>query len=363
MFSSLFMKKINKCFILVIALIAVSNILWSADGPYVFWENEKPVAVYVKDQQVIRDTLSASAGGEYRLDWLNGQAESVVLQKEFVQPETSLPKPDRFLALSDMHGNLTGTVELLLAAGVMDENYNWIYDGWLIIVGDVLDRGEQTTECLWLLYHLWQQAEETGKGKVIPILGNHETMSLREREHKMDGKYAITCELMGKTYNELYGKDSFIGQWLRSWQTILILDQYLFVHGGISPGLAVKYPELDMVNQLITDFYHDKAVNDEEIDYIFRNNGPFWYRGYFYNEDKWELTTPEIMEGILDAYDLETIIVGHTTHTQIMMIPNQQVIAIDAGLKYQESGQALLFEDNKFFVLASSGSISELSSE
>jgi hypothetical protein len=168
---------------------------------------------------------------------------------------------------------------------------------------------------------------------------------------------------LGKTYNELYGKYSFIGMWMRSWQTILTLDQYLFVHGGISPGLAEKYPDLDKLNQLITDFYHDKPVDADEITYIFRNNGPFWYRGYFYGEEKWEKSDPEIIKGILQKYDLEKIIVGHTTFAQIKTVQNQQIIAIDAGLKYQESGQALLFQNNKFFVLASSGGISELSSE
>ncbi|MCF7918311.1 MAG: metallophosphoesterase [Candidatus Cloacimonetes bacterium] len=332
-----------------------------SDGPFLFWENEQPVAYYIRNDAVIKNVMQQAPDGRYYLYWAEDKAEPVEIITEFPAYQTSYSLPPKFLALSDLHGNLDGTLELLRAGGVIDLNYNWSYDGWLIIDGDILDRGEDTTKILWLLFHLWQQAEESGNGKVIPLLGNHETMSLREKEHKMEGKYALTCGLMSKTYNELYGTDSFIGQWMRSWQTVLILEKYLFVHGGVSPGLAEKYPDIDEVNQMITTHY--QGIEVEKIDYLFSNNGPFWYRGYFYDEKKWELSTPEIMNKILGTYELETIIVGHTTHAQIQITSNQQVIAIDAGLKYQESGQALLFKDKKFFVLASSGRISELSSE
>jgi len=354
------MKKLNRCLI-VIALIISSQLLWSDDGPYVFWENEKPVAVYVKGQQIIRDTLDAEMNGEYYLDWCNGQAESVVLQKEFSQPQTSYSKPELFLALSDIHGNLDGTVELLLAAGVMDENYNWIYDGWLIIVGDVFDRGEQTTECLWLLYHLYSQAESSGKGKMITILGNHENMTIGQKTHEMKDKYAETCELLDMTYNELYGENTLLGRWLRSWQTVLKLDDILFVHGGISAGFAQRFTNLSDVNKLIWDYYHQVNLsNNEELNYLFHRNGPFWYRGYFSTEEKWETANPEIIDDIMKQYQVNNIVVGHTTFEKIQYAQEGKIISIDAGLKYQESGFALLYQNGDFFILASDGAISEI---
>ena len=191
------MKKLNR--FIIFALITVSYALWSNDGPYVFWKNDLPVVVSIEDSLVIRDTLSANIEGEYMLDWSHGKTKPVKLQREFTRPATSQPKPAKILAISDMHGNLDGTVELLLAAGVMDENYNWIYDGCLIILGDVLDRGDYTTECLWLLYHLYSQTEENAQNKLIPILGNHETMTIQKRTHNMKGKYGLTCELLNIT--------------------------------------------------------------------------------------------------------------------------------------------------------------------
>ena len=353
------MRKLNR--FIIFALITVSYALWSNDGPYVFWENDLPVVVTIEDSLVIRDTLSANIEGEYMLDWSHGKAKPVELQREFRQSATSQPKPAKILAISDMHGNLDGTVELLLAAGVMDENYNWIYDGCLIILGDVLDRGEQTTECLWLLYHLYSQTEENAQNKLIPILGNHETMTIRKRTHNMKGKYGLTCELLNITYNELYGENTLFGSWIRNWQTILKLEDLLFVHGGISTGFAQKYEDLDQVNTIIWDYYHGKeSLNETDLDYLFRTNGPFWYRGYFYSEEKWDTANPEIIDGILDEYNLKNIIVGHTTTKNIHYVQEGRIIAIDAGLKYQESGEALLYQDSSFFVLDPDGTISEL---
>ncbi|MDP8210958.1 MAG: metallophosphoesterase [Candidatus Stygibacter australis] len=358
------MKSIIRYFVLIIVLICFNEARSAdnfSDGPYIFWEDGLPVAVTIQDSQVFRDTLSADDQGEFLLDWSDGKAEPIVLTKNFEQPATSPPKPDKFLALSDMHGNLDGTIELLLAAGVMDENYNWIYDGCLIMVGDVLDRGEYTTECLWLLYHLYSQTVDNPQNKLIPILGNHETMTIRKRTHEMDGKYGRTCELLDMTYNELYGENTLFGSWIRNWQTILKLDDLLFVHGGISTGFAQKYKDLDQVNTMIWDYYHDsEAIQDTNLDYLFRTNGPFWYRGYFYSEDKWDTASPEIIDGILNEYSLENIIVGHTTFKNIQYAQEGRIIAIDAGLKYQESGQALLYQDNSFFVLAPDGTISKL---
>jgi len=358
------MKSIIKYFILVIVLICFHEARSAdsfSDGPYIFWEGGLPVAVTIQDSQVFRDTLSVNIEGEYMLDWSHGKAKPVKLKREFTQPVTSQPKPARILAISDMHGNLDGTVELLLAAGVMDENYNWIYDGCLIILGDVLDRGEYTTECLWLLYHLYIQSAENPHNKLIPILGNHENMTIGKKTHEMDGKYGQTCELLDMTYNELYGENTLLGRWLRSWQTVLRLDDILFVHGGISTGFAQRFTNLSDVNKLVWDYYHQVDLSEnEDIKYIFHRNGPFWYRGYFYTEDKWETANPEIIDGIMTQYQVNNIVVGHTTFDKIQYAQEGRIISIDAGLKYQESGFALLYQNGGFFILASDGAISEI---
>ena len=361
------MRKIKRNILLVIVFAGLYHNLPATgfipafdDGPYLFREDDRMIAVFIKDHQVIRDTLVPQPDNSYLLDWSDGYANPVNLQESFGSPVTSFQQPERFLVISDLHGNLNGTIELLLAAGVMDTTFNWIYNGWLIVDGDIFDRGEQVTSCLWLLYHLYQQAENDPDGKLIPVLGNHENMTIGKHIHKVEGKYQETCELLGMNYNELYGENTFLGSWLRSWQTILLLGDYLFVHGGISAGFAERFNSPDSVNILISDYYHGRSVDQASLDYLFSNNGPFWYRGYFSTEEKWEKSDPEIIERILKKYNLKNIIVGHTTFESIQFAQEGLVIAIDAGLKYQNSGQALLFQSGRFFMLASSGVLTEL---
>ena len=329
------------------------------DGPYIIRENDNLVNITIKDDQVQREILQKNENGEYYLDWSGGRAKEVKLLENFEQPQTEYSIPNNFIVISDIHGNLYGTIELLLNLSVMDSHFNWIYDGWLIIDGDVFDRGEEVTECMWLLYHLWQQAENAEKGKLIPILGNHEIWILGKRTHRVKGKYKTTCELIDATYNELYGKNSLMGNWLRSWQTVLKLGDVLVLHGGVSQGLADRYDNPAEINEIIYDYYRSGEYA-EELDYIFGSNGPFWYRGYFYDEEKYEKSDPMIVKKIREQYGIAKIIVGHTTMDDICYVQDNQVIAVDAGLKYQETGTALLYEKGRYFVLASSGEKQEL---
>lgn len=347
---------ISLLLIVVFALRGGSFELPFDDGPYVFWENDKPEVNFIKNDQVMTHTISTSKDGKFYLNWAPHIMKPVELKKSFPVYKTRYANaPEKFIVISDMHGNMDGTLELLLAENVIDKDYNWIYDGWLIIDGDILDRGEQTTELLWFLYHLWLQADDSENGKVIPILGNHETMSLSSRTHKVDGKYKKTCELMNMTYNELFGEKSFLGKWIRSWQTIAVIDSFLVMHGGFSPGLMHRFDNIPDINEAITSYYGNQPVDEELIEYLLSRNGPFWYRGYFYSEEKWEKSDQAFIDDILQTYELDKIIVGHTTFEEIAAHYNGKVISIDAGLKYQEAGKALLYENSSFKILNSTG--------
>jgi hypothetical protein len=76
------------------------------------------------------------------------------------------------------------------------------------------------------------------------------------------------------------------------------------------------------------------------------------YRGYF---DEGADYFKELIEGLpktLDFYDMNYIVVGHTTVDMIAMIKNNKVIAIDVPLGDNEiSGQALLIENDELYVL------------
>jgi hypothetical protein len=330
------------------------------DGPYVFYEKDQVVSVRISGNEVIRDTLSAVEEGSYYLSIVEGIEACVPLKSGFAKPEATYELPLKFMVISDIHGNLSGLRELLLSGEVIDSDNNWVYDGWLIIDGDVQDRGEEVTGCFWLLYHLYLQAEESPAGKVLFLLGNHENMSIAERIHVVEGKYKNTCDLLGITYNELYGAETFLGRWIRSWHTVLTLGDQLIVHGGIAGEFTERFFELQTANMLVYDYYQGDSRMNEDLQFLFGRNGPFWYRGYFSAEDKWQPTSAGSLENIFRQYKVSKIIVGHTSFDDIKYAWEGKVIAIDAGLKYQKSGEALIYERGKYFVLASSGEKLEL---
>ncbi len=63
----------------------------------------------------------------------------------------------------------------------------------------MFDRGEQVTECLWLIYSLEEKAKAVG-GYVHFVLGNHEIMNLQGDFRYVQEKYKITAQVMARPY-------------------------------------------------------------------------------------------------------------------------------------------------------------------
>ncbi len=86
--------------------------------------------------------------------------------------------PARLVTISDIHGAYTEFVSLLRAADLVDSELHWSGgEAQLVIIGDVLDRGEDARRCLDLIISLEQEAKDAG-GSLHFVLGNHEIMNL-----------------------------------------------------------------------------------------------------------------------------------------------------------------------------------------
>jgi hypothetical protein len=85
----------------------------------------------------------------------------------------------RRIVIGDVHGELAGFREILLHAGLINERFSWTGGASLLIqVGDVIDRGPCSRECVALLRSLQNQAPKAG-GQVVRLCGNHELMLLQ----------------------------------------------------------------------------------------------------------------------------------------------------------------------------------------
>lgn len=100
---------------------------------------------------------------------------------------------------------------------------------------------------------------------------------------------------------------------------------------------------------------------NDEVRALYGGLGPYWYRGLHYAmEDDYPHATEDQVNDILNFYDVEHIVVGHTEHDSLTALYNTSVIAIDAPV--DETGQqALLIENNNLFRIRADGSRTEIS--
>jgi hypothetical protein len=312
------------------------------DGPYIFIEGGKVIQKSILDGVVIRQQLEANT---YDTTYK-------------VQPST-FNDIDKIAALSDIHGQFDLAVEILQNNQIIDLELNWSFgDGHLVIVGDVFDRGDKVTEALWLVYNLEQQAKKAG-GNVHYLLGNHEYMVLHKDLRYLHEKYPLVSELMQLGYDELYDNNTILGRWLRSKNTILRIDEHLFVHGGISQDFltAVGF-DIEAINstmRLSIDRSKEEMKTTDFYSTYYGSTGPIWYRGYFYDP-----IAESAIDSILFQTTLEHIVVGHCSNEEVVSRYNHKVFGVDSSIKKGEYGEILFLLNGRYYRGTKSGEKKEL---
>ncbi|UCE65698.1 MAG: metallophosphoesterase, partial [Candidatus Zixiibacteriota bacterium] len=226
-----------------------------------------------------------------------------------------------------------------------------------LIAGDVFDRGEKVTECLWLIYRLEQEAVKSG-GRVHYLMGNHELMVLRGDLRYVAEKYTEGIVQKGRiSYDRLFGEQTEPGRWLRTKNAIVIINGILFVHGGISPELIRHHKNITDINRTVRENLvlapYKKLLGQEEM-FVYNEFGPLWYRGFFVDRDSPQLTELQI-EDILQFFGAEAVVVGHSETDSVMSHYGGLVYSIDVPAEELHSLQALLWEDGKFYRVKGDG--------
>ena len=300
------------------------------DGPYIFIAKDSLIAKSIKNG--VLDSISLAIN---------------IMPSQFNDESSTFKNVSKIAALSDIHGQYDVATTLLKNNKIIDDSENWCYgDGHFVIVGDIFDRGPHVTELLWLIFKLEKQAEQAG-GKVHYLLGNHEYMVMLNDLRYINKKYRQTEQILRTPYNELYGKETVLGRWLRSKATIIKINDNLFVHGGISlefikPGFNLEATN-QKLRQSIADTERDKKWDSIYGDYYY-SSSPIWYRGYFSKDFK-----KDQIKKLLRALKVKHIVVGHTSQTQVESLFNNRVFAVDTSIKNGVSGELLFIENDAFY--------------
>lgn len=301
----------------------------TTDGPYILQENDTIKAfTFLKgelNKQVVKDRENqtfAVATDE------PGKTFSVTLKDVYKIEPSEFVQPVKMLTFSDIEGNFDALRLLLQRNGVIDDHYNWTFGkGHLVFAGDMFDRGEQVTECLWLLYSLEEKAKATG-GYVHFILGNHELMNLEGNFKYTRNKYRGSAQKIGKPLVELYGNNTELGKWLRSKNIIEKIGNILFVHGGVSKDIISLGLTIQEINELARPYYGNSKgaiqSGNPKLALLYDTRlSPFWYRDYYltsesmtkigYNKRLVFYKTPKkIIDEILEHFHVNKIVTGHT---------------------------------------------------
>lgn len=328
------------------------------DGPYIVYQNDSLASYTMSGNSMAIDKKALSENKQAFAVQTDeyGKSFTVMLNKHLQNETAEFSKPGKLLALSDLEGNFDALRKLLQSNKVIDENYNWTFgNGHLVFNGDMFDRGEQVTECLWLIYSLEEKAKAQG-GYVHFILGNHEIMNLQGDHRYVQKKYIDNAGLMGTTLTEMYGRTTELGRWLRTKNVVEKIGDILVCHAGISPELSGLNISIPRINQLAMLYYDksDKEYKEAGSNMIMSNNaGPFWYRGY-YNRGKDKAVEAQV-DSILRQFNVSRIITGHTIVADTISVHyGGKVINTDTH-HAEDKREALLIEGDHFYSVNDEG--------
>jgi ankyrin repeat protein len=345
------------------------------DGPYVFLQNKNNVLINFFYNDSVKNKTYLTSDKKI----LN--KEGFIIENKYFPIKIESPKNNqkvsnrykninKIMAIGDLHGGFDELRTFLINNNITDEHLNWIWgNGHLVFAGDVFDRGDKVTECFWLIYKLEQEAKLSG-GKVHFVLGNHEIMELSGDKRYLADKYIDLCNRLGFDYSKLYGNKTLLGKWIRTKNTVLIIDNILFVHGGIAPELIQKKISIQTINYTVRTVLNRKnkepANATEEL--IMGVSGPLWYRGYiklpysYYKQTGQKFNfTEEKLDDILNFYKVKTIVFANTHVSHIEPLYNGKLYGIDIEFSKPNTDlEALLWENNHFYRILMNGTKQQL---
>jgi len=267
------------------------------------------------------------------------------------------PAPPRLVAIGDVHGDLGATKRALRLAGAIDERDAWV-GGELVVVqtGDQLDRGDDEQAILELLARLQHEAHDAG-GALHLLNGNHEFMNaLGDFRYVTPGGFADFADAPGvdtdapelarvlaKAPKSAHARAAAFlpgRPWARELakrNTIVVVGDSVFVHGGVLPAWADQIDEVNADARAFLD-----GERSEPPKAIVDPDGPVWSRHYSNAPDASDCA---LLDEALAKIGAQRMVVGHTVHTEgVSSACEGKVWMIDVGMAAHYGGPTQVLE-------------------
>ncbi|MBQ6577740.1 MAG: metallophosphoesterase [Bacteroidales bacterium] len=343
----------------------------NTDGPYILYSASGARMISVDQEGDISDERMSSLPEGYTFTVKDHRGKlpfEVTLRPIQREPWHYPSKSPKTFVMSDPHGRLDCVVSLLQGNGVIGEDLKWSYgDGHLVVIGDIFDRGEDVTQIFWLFYELQREAPLSG-GKVTMLLGNHEPMEFAGDMRYAKPKYTALANALSVEYRNLWNKDSELGRWIGSWNTVALIGDNIYVHGGLGKdfydwNLPVEEVNRQMSRAIYLKSAERKALSDT-LEFLYGSFGPIWYRGLVQKDSKRRPIAADSLQMILSRYRASHIIVGHTIFKDISTFYGGKVIDVNVDNRVnmrKRRGRALLIENGEYWVVGDKGKKRRLS--
>ena len=331
------------------------------DAPVVYYRPKGKVEVLClmrnENFEPILKTLHYSTKDDISVDIYSNEIFQFKVPLRPIQSEneSKFESVDTVMAISDVEGSYTALVSWLKGNHVITSDFKWNFGkNHLVFNGDMMDRGREVFQILWLIYKLEHEAERAG-GKVHLVLGNHEQLNLLGQFDDMFLRYVHkdylkNSHIMKLSYQKRVSNKTELGRWLRTKNAIVQINDVIYTHGGLSKNIQESSLTIQQINDInrstldLASRSYDSAQMTIALD-----NGPLWYRGM---ADQ-QLSQDEV-EAILAHFGGEYLVIGHTIVDAADIVPlyNGKVLAIDLHHEATfKNGivKGLLIYDHKFY--------------
>jgi hypothetical protein len=292
-------------------------------------------------------------------------------------------RPQRIVAVGDLHGDYQAWLQIARAAGLIDANGHWSGGKTILVqLGDVTDREPDSLKIIRSLQQLQAEAPRAG-GEVIVVLGNHEAMNLLgDYRYTTPGEYAafvddrsaarrerlymanrVQLEAAARATNPkalpsevreqwlartplgwvehrlAWSPTGELGKWAARNPAVVRIGDTLFVHGGLSAEYS-KIP-IEEINRRTA---AAMASGEDDPKSILNDSlGPLWYRGLVGRDPDAEAAraaAPKPAPGFSDEVNTvlgntgaKRLVIGHTPSlTGIAITNGGKLIRIDTGI-------------------------------
>ena len=254
------------------------------------------------------------------------------------------PSTYKIIAIGDLHGDYRATIISLIKGKIINKKMRWIAGKTHVVqLGDILDRKPRSVtntdedsefKILKLFLNLQKQAYKAG-GAFHCIIGNHELLNvLGEFNYvsPMGIKHFKKGIIERKNYFRPGGVISKI--FAKTFNVIIKIGKFIFVHGGLSTYISNKYKnKITVINQLMRLYLlgNTKLYYRPEFKELFlANDSLLWNREYsngILNKKKCRE-----LKNIVENQKASYIVVGHTPQEIGINKQCNKIWRVDTGM-------------------------------